>query len=85
MQPTLCSRCNKNIAVIFVTKMEGENSVSEGLCLKCAKELGIKPVDDLMTKLGISDEELDAMTNEMMGMLSDGGEDLPMLDGGCRM
>ncbi|MBR3847833.1 MAG: ATP-dependent Clp protease ATP-binding subunit [Oscillospiraceae bacterium] len=81
MQPTLCSRCNKNIAVIFVTKMEGENSVSEGLCLKCAKELGIKPVDDLMTKLGISDEELDAMTNEMMGMLSEGGEDLPMLDG----
>ncbi len=79
MQPTLCSRCKKNLAVIFVTKMEGENSVSEGLCLKCAKELGIKPVDDLMSKLGISDEELDAMTSEMMGILGEGGEDLPML------
>ena len=79
MQPTLCSRCKKNLAVIFVTKMEGENSVSEGLCLKCAKELGIKPVDDLMSKLGISDEELDAMTSEMMGLLGEGGEDLPML------
>ncbi len=79
MQPTLCSRCKKNLAVIFVTKMEGENSVSEGLCLKCAKELGIKPVDDLMSKLGISDEELDAMTNEMMGLIGEDGENLPTL------
>ncbi len=45
MQPTLCSRCKKNIAVIFVTKMEGDQSVSEGICLKCARELGIKPVE----------------------------------------
>ena len=76
MQPTLCSRCKKNIAVIFVTKMEGDKSTSEGICLKCARELGIKPVDDFMQKMGISDEELDAMTSEMMGMLGD--ENLPI-------
>ncbi len=75
MQPTLCSRCKKNIAVIFVTKMEGDKSTSEGICLKCARELGIKPVDDFMQKMGISDEELDAMTTEMMGMLGDIGEE----------
>ena len=89
MQPTLCSRCKKNIAVIFVTKMEGDKSTSEGICLKCARELGIKPVDDFMQKMGISDEELDAMTTEMMGMLGDlgdgnlpvpGDEDLPAED-----
>ncbi len=76
MQPTLCSRCKKNIAAIFVTKMEGDKSTTEGLCLKCARELGIKPVDDFMQKMGITDEDLDSMTNEMMGMLSelDGGE-----------
>ncbi len=79
MQPTLCSRCKKNLAVIFITKMEGENSVSEGICLKCARELGIKPVDDFMTKLGISDEELDAMTTEMMGMLNGETDDLPAI------
>ncbi len=55
--------------------MEGENSASEGLCLKCAKELGIKPVDDFMNKLGISDEDLDAMAGEMMSLIEDGGLD----------
>jgi len=80
MQPNLCSRCKKNLAVIFVTKMEGENSISEGLCLKCARELGIKPIDDFMKKMGISDEELDSMTTEMMGMLGElGGDDLPSI------
>ena len=57
--------------------MEGENSVSEGICLKCAKELGIKPVDDFIKKMGISDEELESMSTEMMGMLGDlSGADL---------
>ena len=66
MQPTLCSRCHKNVAVIFIQKMEGGATKSEGLCLKCAKELGIKPVEDMMQKLGISDEDLEGLTNEMM-------------------
>ena len=66
MQPTLCSRCKKNVAVIFITKLEGGHTKNEGLCLKCARELGIKPIDDMMKKMGISDEELDNLTNEMM-------------------
>ena len=66
MQPTLCSRCKKNVAVIFITKLEGGQTKNEGLCLKCARELGIKPIDDMMKKMGISDEELDNLTNEMM-------------------
>ena len=66
MQPTLCSRCHKNVAVIFIQKMEGGNTTSEGLCLKCAKEMGIKPVEDMMQKMGITDEDLEGLTNEMM-------------------
>ena len=66
MQPTLCSRCHKNVAVVFVTKIENGVSRNEGLCLKCAKELGIKPVEDMMQKMGITDEDLDGLTNEMM-------------------
>ncbi|MBS6370790.1 MAG: AAA family ATPase [Lawsonibacter sp.] len=66
MQPTLCSRCHKNVAVIFISKLEGGETKNEGLCLKCARELGIKPIDDMMKKMGISDEDLDNLTNEMM-------------------
>ncbi len=66
MQPTMCSRCGKNVAVIFITKLEGGTSKNEGLCLKCARELGIKPIDDMMKKMGISDEDLDTLTTEMM-------------------
>ena len=66
MQPTMCSRCGKNVAVIFITKLENGVSKNEGLCLKCARELGIKPIDDMMKKMGITDEDLDNLTNEMM-------------------
>ncbi len=66
MQPTLCSRCHKNVAVIFVTRIEGSETKNEGLCLKCAKEMGIKPVEDMMQKMGINDEDLEGLTNEMM-------------------
>lgn len=67
MQPTMCSRCGKNVAVVFITKMENDGtSKSEGLCLKCAREMGIKPVDDMMKKMGITDEELENLTSEMM-------------------
>ncbi len=72
MRPTLCSKCKKNVAVIFITKIENGNTVNEGLCLKCAKELGIKPVDDMMKQMGINDEDLENLNEEMMGML-DGG------------
>ena len=66
MQPTLCTRCHKNVAVIFVTKIENGETRNEGLCLKCAKELGLKPVEDMMQKMGISDEDLESLTHEMM-------------------
>ena len=66
MQPTMCSRCGKNVAVIFITKLEGGTSKNEGLCLKCARELGIKPIDDIIKRMGISDEDLENLTSEMM-------------------
>ena len=66
MQPTLCSRCHKNVAVVFVTKIEGGQARNEGLCLKCARDLGIKPVDDMMKKMGISEEDLENISNEML-------------------
>ncbi len=70
MQPTLCSRCKKNVAVIFITRMDpGGQQKNEGLCLKCARELHIKPVDDIISKMGLSDDDLDNLTNEMMDAL----------------
>ena len=66
MRPTLCSRCKKNVAVVFITKIEGSETKNEGLCLKCARELGIKPVDDMMKKMGISDEDLESISTEML-------------------
>ena len=77
MQPTLCSRCKKNVAVIFITRIENGESHNEGLCLRCARELHIKPVDEMMEKLGISDADLDNLTGDVaemlgsMGMLGD--------------
>jgi len=66
MQPTICGRCKKNVAIIFITKIENGVSANEGLCLKCAKELKIKPVDDIMQRMGISDEDLDGISGEMI-------------------
>lgn len=54
------------MAVVFITKLEGGQSKNEGLCLKCAKELGIKPIDDMIQKMGITDEDLENLTSEMM-------------------
>ena len=68
MKPTLCSRCKKRPAVVFITRMEGDKSTPEGLCLKCARELNIGPVTDMLNKMNISDEDLDSMTEEMMNM-----------------
>ena len=65
MKPTLCSRCKKNLAVIFITKVENGQTTNEGLCLKCAKEMGIKQVDEIVERMGITDEDLDGLSNEM--------------------
>ncbi len=64
MRPTICARCKKNVAVIFITRIENGVSTNEGLCLKCAKELNIQPVDDIMKKMGISDDDLDGLSND---------------------
>lgn len=66
MQPTLCARCKKNVAVIFITKIENGVSTNEGLCLKCAKELNIQPVDDIMKKMGITEDDLDSLSEDML-------------------
>ena len=70
MQAKMCSRCGKNVAVVFITKLEGGVQKNEGLCIKCARELHIKPVDDMIEKMGISDEDLDNLSGEMMNALN---------------
>ncbi len=79
MQPTLCSRCKKNVAVVFISKLDGERTINEGLCLKCAKELGLPQVDDMMKRMGISDEDLETLNSEMMQAMNgvENIEDLP--------
>ena len=79
MQKRFCSRCGKNIAIVFITKIENGETKNEGLCFKCARELHIKPIDEFMDRMGISDEDLDNLTGEMMGAL-DGIEELARLD-----
>ena len=76
MTPKLCSRCKKRPAVIFITRMEGDKSFPESLCLQCAKELNIKPVTDLLNKMNLSDEDIEAATEEMAQMMEMfGGDD----------
>ncbi len=66
MNMPMCSRCGKNVAVVFITKIDqNNNSTQEGLCLKCAKEMGLKPIDNLMEQMGITDADLDALAGEI--------------------
>ena len=55
MQPTLCTRCKKRVAVVFISKIEKGETVNEGLCLKCAKDLGLPQVNEMMRRMGITD------------------------------
>ena len=85
MQPTLCSRCKKNVAVVFISRMNEKNEmVNEDLCLKCAAQLGLPQVEDMMKRMGITPEDLENINSEMMQAfggaeemndLPDGGED----------
>ena len=70
MQPTMCSRCGKNVAIVFITKIEAGQTKNEGLCLKCARELHIKPIDDVINKMGISDDDLDSLTGDLSSAMS---------------
>ena len=67
MQPTLCSKCKKNVAVVFISRMnEKTEMVNEGLCLKCAAQLGLPQVEDMMKRMGITPEDLENINSEMM-------------------
>jgi len=66
MRPQICARCKRNPAVIFITRIENGHSTNEGICIKCARELNIKPVEDIISKMGLTDEDLESLTDEMM-------------------
>ena len=71
MKNFMCTRCHKRPAVIFMSRMENGQMVNEGLCLQCAKELGIPQVKDLIDRMGISDEDIESMSNQIMDMMGD--------------
>ncbi len=68
MQPKMCTKCKKNIAVVFITKIENGVSMNEGYCLKCARGLGIPQIDAAVKQMGISEDDLDTLTDEMSSM-----------------
>ena len=69
MNMPMCSRCKKNIAVVFITKIEGpDKTTQEGLCLKCARELGVKPLDNIMEQMGITEDDLEALSGEISSL-----------------
>ena len=70
MNPTMCTQCGKNVAVIFITKIENGVQKQEGLCLRCARKMHIKPVDDVIEKMGLTDDDLDALSGDMMNAFS---------------
>ena len=72
MEPVICARCKKNPAVIFITKIEGNETKNEGLCLKCARELHIKPVDDMISRMGLTDEDIEALQGDVSGLMNEG-------------
>ncbi len=72
MELKLCVRCKKRRAILFITRIEGEKSFNDGFCLQCAKKLGIKQVDEMIEKLGIPAEEIDAASEELFGMIESG-------------
>ena len=80
MQPKMCSKCKKNVAVVFITKMENGATLNEGYCLKCARSLGIPQIDQAVRQMGISEEDLDMLSDEMSSVFgqrddSEGDED----------
>ena len=65
----MCSRCHKRMAVLFITKIENNETKNEGLCLKCAKELGIPQVDSILSGMGISEDDFEAMENDLQSLM----------------
>ena len=77
MEMQMCARCRRRVAVVFITRMDKDGTVNEGLCLNCARELGIKPVNDMLEKIGVSEEDLERMSDDLRSALesAEGGED----------
>ncbi len=61
----LCTKCKKRVAVVFMTRIEGDKTINEGLCLKCAKELGIPQVSNMLDSMGVSEDEIEEMSNQL--------------------
>lgn len=68
MQPKMCVKCKKNVAVVFITKIENGSTLNEGYCLKCARSLGIPQIDQVVKQMGISEDDLDVLSDEMSSM-----------------
>ena len=80
MQPKMCTKCKKNVAVVFITKVENGVSLNEGYCLRCARSLGIPQINEVVKQMGISEDDLDMLSDEMSSMFGqrdteDGEED----------
>ncbi len=77
MQPKMCVRCKKNVAVVFITKIENGNTLNEGFCLRCARQLGVPQIDQVVKQMGISEDEIDELSEEMSSMFgqNEAGED----------
>ena len=70
MQPKLCTKCKKNIAVVFITKVENGVTMNEGYCLRCARSLGIPQIENAVKQMGFSEEDLDTLSDEMSSMFA---------------
>lgn len=87
MNMKLCSRCNKRPAVLFISKIEGDKTTQEGLCIKCAMDMNIGPIKDMMSKMGITEEDIDAINEQFSALEEDGAFEnggastLPFLQG----
>ena len=81
MKPTLCSKCKKNVAVVFISRMNEKTgeTLNEGLCLQCAASLGLPQVEEMMRRMGITKEDLESVSNEMMTAFG-GAEELEGFD-----
>ncbi len=82
----MCVKCGENPAIIYISKIEGETTKSEGYCLSCAKQLGIAPLNSMIEQMGISDEDIDMINSQMadfqenMNDLSDGGNFMELMN-----
>lgn len=75
MNTIMCTRCKKRVAVIYMSHLEGDKTVNEGICLQCAKELGIKPIDDLVEKMGLSDNDMEQLDSQILELMNPNNQD----------